>query len=341
MRMNKIHIDALAQILSAITIFSPTGFTFAGQTYDAPAAVPMRADLPQGQPANPLIAQLQQVLYTYTYQQYFDGVLRPLPAVQSPGEDLTELLSQANASRERWVAGWQIIQVAPSGQVTVQKKGATRSALPGEFITHDGPGVPPRVGALATLYSPRESRGMQPGFYFAFGETAVEPYELADAVRFYWNVRDVGAGELMAVVTGSLNRFRIPFRFKCCSHRALFARLDAAVLYVNKRHYRFIAEILVDLHRGLRMHLDPDTPLFTRQLAPGLAFAEEPGTGESFGGFCCRIVAEGLWDASMQGAQGVQAQLEAIKKRFESLGIDFARPYLRPGSVDNYEFPSF
>jgi hypothetical protein len=338
---NESHIHALRKILPAISIFSPTGFSFAGQTFEVQPAPPPAAGMAQEPPANPLIAQLQQVLYAYTYQQRFDGVVRPLAAMQSPGEDMTEALSQANASRERWFAGWQIIQVSSSNQVTAQKKGAVRSVWPGEFISHDGPGTPPRVGATISLFSPRESRAMQPGFYFAFGENASEPYDMASAVRFYWNVSDAGAVELVHALTATLNRFQVPFRFKCCSHRALFTRLDSAVLYANKRHWRFIAELLADLYRGLHTPLEPDTPLFTLRLAPGLAFAEEPVTGESFGGFCCRVVAEGIWNASMQGNPGVQARLEAIARQFKSYGSDFDRPHLRPGSVDNYAFPAF
>lgn len=322
-------------------MLSPTAFTFAGQTFNVQAAPPAAMGQPQGQPLNPLISQLHQVLYTYTYQQRFEGMLRPPTATQSPGEDLTTLLSEANASRERWIAGWRIVQVTPSGQISVQKKGAVRSAWPGEFITHDGPGAPLRVGAMVTLFMPRESRTMQPGFYFAFGEVATESYELADAVRFYWNLQDVGAAELVRILTKSLNRFQIPFRFKCCSHRNLFNRLDSAVLYVNKRHYHVTAEVLTDVYLEVRKWLETDTPLFTRQLAPGLAFAEEPGTGESFGGFCCRIVAEGLWNASVQGLSTVRQQLDAIKDQFAKYGVNFDHPYLRPGSVDNYDFPAF
>jgi hypothetical protein len=254
---------------------------------------------------------------------------------------MTEMLSQANSSHERWDRGWQVVQVAPSGQVLVHKHGATRTFWPGEFITQDGPGVPPRPGATVTVYSPHESRTTQPGFYFAFGQTVGDPQDIYDNVRFYWSIDAGAAADLVHGTTRLLNRFQIPFRFKCCNHRTLFYRLDSAVLYVSKRHYRLTAEVLVDLYRELRPHLRSGPLLFTRSLAPGLAFAEDPGTGESFGQFCCRVVAEGIWNAYLSGAQSVQARLDAIQKQFESYNLDFSRAYLRAGAVDQYEFPSY
>lgn len=339
--MHDTHVQPLQRILRAINIVSPTAFSFAGQVFDGqmfPAAAPAQ---PPAQPQRPLVGQLQQALYMYTYVQRFDGTLRTPSLVFSPADDVTEGLSKANASRERWDAGWQIVQVAPSGQVLIQKNGATRTLWPGEFITQDGPGAPPRPGAMVSVYSPRESRTMQPSYYFAFGEVASETQDIFEAVRFYWNVDARGAPELMQALSRSLNRFRTPFRLKCVTYRPLFYRLDSAVLYVNRRHYHIAAELIADVYPTLRSHLLPDTPIFTRRLAPGLAFAEEPGNGESFGMFCCRVVAEGLWSAAMQGAQSVEARLDAVKQQFESNGIDFARPYLRSGSVDAYEFPRY
>ena len=41
---------------------------------------------------------------------------------------------------------------------------------------------------MITVFSARESRTVQPGFYFAFGETQGEQFDPYDTVRFYWNV---------------------------------------------------------------------------------------------------------------------------------------------------------
>lgn len=338
--MNQNPIDLLREALVTLDIVSPTTFSFGGQVFNDQGNPGTMGQAPE-QPHNPVIDQLAQVFYSFVYAQRFDGVVRMLPAIQDPGGDLTEALSQANTSRERWESNWQVTQVFPSGQVLAQRNDAVRSLWPGEFITLDGPGVPPRVGAAITIFAPRESRTIQPGFYFAFGETQDDQFEIYETIRFYWNVSDTGAAGLVQAITRHLNRFLTPFRFKVLSSRTLFSRLDSAVLYVNKRHCHVTSEVLVDVYHSLHPYLAPDTPVFARPLAPGLAFAEDPGTGESFGGFCCRLVAEGIWSAYLQGTQDVGARLEAIKNQFESSGIDFDRPYLRPGSADIYEFPVY
>jgi hypothetical protein len=339
--MRNPHVEDLRKIFRAIQIHSPGQFSFVGQMVSADqGAYAQQAPVP-GQQQNPLVGQLQQLLYHNCYCQRFDGRLHPYPAPGGEGDNLVEELSRANTSRERWDHGWQITQVTPSGQVAVHKNGSLRNLWPGEFVTQDGPGVPPRVGGMASLFTARESRTMQAGFYFAFGEATVEQGDLYDAVRFYCNVAGSGAVELTRRVTECLNRFLVPFRFKCCSYRSLFYRLDSAVLYVNKRHYRIAAELLAGIYPQVQPHLRAPVPLFTRRLGAGLAFAEDPGNGESFGTYCCRLVAEGIWSAYMQGSQAEEARLTAVKQQFENLGTSFDRPYLRPGSAYPYEFPAF
>ena len=335
----------LRTILQALRIFTPTSFSFGGQSFTVqPQPGPQPPQLPNGaqtSPQNPLIWQLAQQLYLHCYCRKFDGRLRSLPQVNGGSDDLLDALSAANTTRERWDGGWQIQQVLPAGQVVVHKNGMAKMLWPGEFISQDGPGVPPRVGAMVNVYSPKESRAMQPGFYFAFGESAVEQNDMQDAVRYYWNITPEGAALLTHLLTASLNRFQVHFRFKCLSHRDLFYRIDSAVLYVGRQHYHITAELLVDTYRSMHHYLQPQTPLLTKRLAPGLAFAEEPGTGESFGMSRCRLLAEGIWNGWLQGEQDEHDQLEAIKKQFETNGIPFKHPYLRPGAVDHYEHPTY
>lgn len=337
--MKNHHLQELQRILSALQIFSPTAFALAGQVFNLqPDPAPL--SLPANQPTqNPLIQQLEQQLYLHCYCQKFQGKLRP--PLNEVGDDLLDALSQANGTQERWELGWQIQQLLPSGQLLVHKSGMSRMIWPGEFISQDGPGTPPRVGALVNIFAPKESRVMQPGFYFAFGETSVEQNDLHEAVRFYWNIQANGATTLMQLLTEALNRFQVPFRFKCSSYRALFYRIDSAVLFVSRQYYHITAEVLVDLYQPLKPYLQPETPLFTKRLAPGLAFAEEPGTGESFGMSRCRLLAEGVWNAYMQGISREAARLQVVQQHFASNGVTFERPYLRPGAVDHYEWPAY
>ena len=358
----------LAKIVQAVTIHSPTSFSFAGQVVpQSDLAMQQLQSLYPSQ--NPLITQLQQQLYSSCYCRRFTGQLPEeepdtaalwsypegsegigsmgremlLSAQHDMAEDGSFLreLSEANSSQERWDSGWQIYQTLPSGQILAHKYGIMRMVWPGEFMAHDGFGMAPRVGANISILVARESRTMQPGFYFAFGETVTDQQDDYSIVRFYWNITDSAAPGLIRFITQRLNRFQVPFRLKCLSLRTQFKRADAAVLFLGKRYYRITAELLVDVYQQVRGNLKPETPLFTRRLAAGLGFAEDPGNGESFGMSRCRIVAEGLWSAYTKGLPTQQARLQEVIAHFEKNGIALAHPYLNARSIDHYEFTSF
>lgn len=335
----------LIQILRAVTIVSPEAFAFAGRLVSA-------ADMPSyGYPpgpggamgqaeANPLVAALQNHLYQYCYCVSFKNNRTDFTSPVSPDPGFVSALSAANTSRERWDPGWQISAMIPGGQVVVQKGALVRAVWPGEFLMHGGTGMAPGVGAPVSLYMPRESTVMQPGFYFAFGEAAGDWHDDGSLLRFYWNVKDSGATALLSSITTQLNRFQVPFRYKCLTAKEAYVRVDAAVLYVAKRLYRITAELLLDVQAQVAAQLDPETPLFTKQLAPGLGFAEDPGVVESFGTSRCRLLAEGIWSAFVQGAQEERARLQIVAQHFEKSGISLEAPYLNPGSQDRYAFPT-
>jgi hypothetical protein len=333
--------DQLRAIVNAVTISSPARFSFAGQDFDAATMHVQAAAGLQASPGAPLIAALRDCLYARCYCKPFPASDTPTSASSAPAQDLTLHLSAANAGQPRWDAGWQIARVEASGQVFAQKAGKTRSLWAGEFLSFDGPGVPPRVGSHISVYFPHESRTMQPGFYFAFSETESDPADESRLTRFYWNVKEQGAVSLTKWITLTLNRFQVPFRYKCMTISGQFERLDAAVLYVSKKFFRISAELLAAGHQALNDFLRPPTPLFTRPLAPGLAFAEDPGNGESFGMNRCRILAEALWSASSKSLTREEDRLKEVVAYFGQYGLSLDRSHLNAQSVDFYDTPEF
>jgi hypothetical protein len=144
----------------------------------------------------------------------------------------------------------------------------------------------------------------------------------------------------MRAATERLNRFQVPFRLKMPVDRAFYQRLDAAVLYVHKRFYPICSRLLSQVHAGVREHLAKETPLFTKRFAEGIGLAEDTGTQESFGMNRCRILAEAIWNANQGGGLTVGSMKERAAKYFAEQGIDIARPYLNPGSADQYPIPA-
>jgi hypothetical protein len=325
----------LLTIVQAVAFPSPGSVTLAGRAMPNPAPGGMPG---LAAPGNPLVSQLLHLLYDGCYCRRFGTPLPQWTNPPAPNPAFLEALSAANTGREHWDAGWQIQQSYQSGQIAAVKGAMTRLVWPGEFHSHGAPGVAPQPGTQISLFAPRESRTSQPGFYYAFGEALADQQDDFGILRFYWNVTADGAAALIRNLTQALNRFAIPFRFKCLQLPELFDRTDAAVLYIAKRHYRVAASILPDVHRAIRPSLEPATPLFAKTLADGLGFAEDPKTGESFGMSRCRLVAEAVCRAHEQGAHSAEARLERVIAAFAAARLSLDAPYLNAGSTDRYAF---
>ncbi|HLX10402.1 MAG TPA: T3SS effector HopA1 family protein [Thermoanaerobaculia bacterium] len=340
---------AAADIFRAIRIESPHELTLAGRKFTAPAAAPSPPGLPApgGAPAAaqaPLLGRLSNVLYHHVYSRSFSGRLAE-PAETSPEDysfdpELTARLAAANGSRDRWEHGWQIGQVLPMGQVLAQRGAAQRTVWPGQFLSKDGPGARPRPGSQVSLFYPKESVSLQPGFYYVFGETPEEESHGFGLVRAYWNVDAAGAPRLVRLLSERLNRFHVPFRFKCSVVLSQFERTDVAVIYLVKRFFPVFADLLCDIHPQVRDSLAEAVPLFAKPLAAGVGIAEDPGNGESFGQHRCRILAETLWNCFLNGNQSLSARLSELGRLLGVNGVDARQLHLNAGSLDWYELPA-
>ena len=254
------------------------------------------------------------------------------PAPPSP--DLTDALAAANQSRGAWVEGWRIDQVLDDGRILARKSGALRSFLPGQYVTSRGLGSGPEEGMEITVFMTPGSADFQQMFYWAFGETISEFEPSASVLRIYWNIQVPGAPRLMEALTRELNRFQLPFRFKCLNHTSHFPRRDAAVLYIHRRYYPIAALLVERVHGEVRQWLNQSTPLFTRPLSHGLALAENPG--ESFGNHRCAILAAAM---TASRGQAVEARLDEVRRQFQERGLSLDTPWLNANSPGDYEYP--
>jgi len=191
--------------------------------------------------------------------------------------------------------------------------------------------------ARVSLRFPKELLGISPGFYMAVSDVEMPDFHGADVVRFYWNLRPEAAVPLMEELTRELNSARLPFRFKVVNDRGAFSRCDAAVLYVLKSNYAPVAQIVERIYSKISERLNERVPAFTRRLAPGLGFAEDPGTKhDSFGTHRCRLLAEGMFRAWRLGRKSLPDRLRIIEAHFAEHKISLEAPHLNPGSADIY-----
>jgi hypothetical protein len=76
------------------------------------------------------------------------------------------------------------------------------------------------------------------------------------------------------------------------------------------------------------------TPAFARWIGPGVAIADDPPDGGSFGMLRCRQLAEGIARADREGAGSSAERLATVAARFAEDGASIDALHLGPGSPE-------
>ena len=243
--------------------------------------------------------------------------------------ELTQLLSSANRSRDRWESGWRIERVEQTGSIVAERGGLRRTASPGNYSLTFTEDLPPQPGMAATLYFARESLTLQAGVYYAFGEVIPKQDDEVRPLRIYFSAPEEVLPELYSILTGQLNRSEIPFTLKTLLAQFERDRCDATVLYISRCIWSGVEALIKVLPGSLLTRLRPRTPFFTFRLAPGIGMAESPFGGESFGMHRCRLLAESILEARRAGHEDATSRLQVLTDKFRAAGIDLAQPHLQ------------
>jgi hypothetical protein len=333
----------LDTLLTSVEILSPTEFRLGGGPALHISSVPAMQAPGAAPPADPLENALATAIYLTAYVAAYDGGPVDADALRrevTPDAAFTGSLSAANPTRMRWEPGWRVFAPGAGGAVNVAKDEVAIAAQPGQYAFVAGAGRLPAVGEVVELLVPRESLVHQPGMYFAYGDTPASDYDFAAIARLYFNVPAHEAAWLLRALGSVLNRHLIPFRMKCSADPSAFVRTDGFVLYLGRRFMPAALRLLAPLRGELRARLRPETPLFATPLLPGVAGADDPANGESFGQSRCRWVAAGLLDAWRAGGTSLEQRRQAVHGRFHQAGISPDAPHLARGAVDLYAFPA-
>jgi hypothetical protein len=308
----------MREVVAALTV-GERAFSWFGKRF-GPAASSLRS-LTRKQLQESLRVRLARHLYDHVYCRGFPA--EAVPARRGPGftASLADELSNANCGRGYDEAGWRVIHGSGSRMV-VTRRGLTFD-VPREHV-HE-------AGGEAKVRFPRELRRISPGFYTALGNEPLP--EDTGLLRVYWNLRPEGAIPFVRHATRAFNDLALPFRLKVVDHAAGFDRCDAGVLYVSARDRAEVYEVLPVLHRRLARALKPLTPVFAKQLAPGVALAESPAGNRSFGEHRSDVLASALIGHKQMS---IDARLRAIVAQFRRHHLSFRRPFLNPRSADVY-----
>jgi len=229
-------------------------------------------------------------------------------------------LSDANSGLGPVHSDWTVSAIEDETRFAVELDGLT--------LWIDRP-APAAVGQRVPVRLPKEYRNLYPGHYVLIGDS--DDGALNDSVRLYWNLETAGAEALVRCASEILNRARVPFRLKVLSNAAAFTRADAAIMYLPRSHRTAGALAIRDLYGELRGLMRAPVSHFALPLAPGLALAEDPVDGSSFGVHRSRLLAPLLFDARHESEP-----LTAIGKALEAQGYEPGNFYRNPGSPETY-----
>jgi len=326
--------DLVRGAIEALALLSPTSFTWFGQPVGVlPSDIEHAMD-PTSARAY-LLHSMQQKLYADLYCR---GSAAPSVDPATHGlarrpEPFVEMLAAANTGRGSREPGWRVVS-ADAERVVVERNGLSLWIAPGDIADIAGEGLHPDASVHVRL--PNELRKLSPGFYIALGDAGFETEQPTPIVRFYWHLAGDSAPRLIHALTSRLNDAHLPFRAKVVNDPARYTRCDAGVLYVHGRDYAAVVRTVRAVHGDLAGGLRRAIPAFAKPLAPGLAVAEDPGNGDSFGMHRVRLLAEGIVAAQEQGLLATPDVIEAVAARFAQDGLDLDAPYLNSGSPDRY-----
>ena len=319
----------VASAVEATRIESDTSFSWFGRT-SAELPRSLVRSLDRATARHYLLNALQQHLYASFYTQGV-AVHSPPPSVGLPVVGIAALAARfaaANTSRGCWQDGWLITEL-DEHRMSVRRGGLTFSVSDRTGVRAPG-GEALTVGSAVEVRMPHEYFGMSPGFYMVSGERAL-PDDAQRVRRLYFNLGTEGAVRFVASAVESFNAAEAPFMLKALSDPADYVRCDAAVLYVDDRA-QDVASLVQRLYREVASELRPQVPAFTRRLAPGVGFAEDPGERKSFGQHRCRLLAEAIVLAHARGRRTLAARLRVADQVFEKNGVAMEAPYLNAGS---------
>jgi hypothetical protein len=336
--MSGTHLAAIAEAVESIQIHRDGSYSWCGKR-EGQIPRQARVNLTSRNSADYLAYQLSAVLYERFYLTGLATVrIRSLPPMHRSDDEFVAILSEHNPSIGQWQSGWTVVQIAP--ELILERNGLKFNVDTEEIKSIadyiGGKEVPvPDYSVDQKVYAriPSEHRKLSPGFFLVVGSKDDSSLMRDGCVRFYWNLRARAAPAFLKAVSEALNGIDVAFRAKVLDNSALYHRCDAGVAYVGTSDVPKAAPVLRGVYEDVAHALSPEVPAMTKQLSPGVAVAEDPGDGSSFGQSRCELIAHALVDAYNTGCDGNAAKMAKVRDAFGGAGVDLDTPYLNAGST--------
>jgi HopA1 effector protein family len=244
-----------------------------------------------------------------------------------------------NSGQGYFDPGWLVLRETSDGLLAVRKDGLTMHISRDRHLSPAEKAV--AIGETVAVHLPRNR--IESGCYVAVGNEGPVQFsetEHCQMVDVYFNLGAENIVAVMGDLTTAFNELNLPFTFKVPYEAEECDRNDTGVLNFDKSHYIDIQPVLATIYQTHQSAFRSEVPLFAKQLAPGLALAEDPlhrfTPQESFSINRCQTIADGLLKAWREGQKSPEARMNAILESFATHGIDLNHPYLNPDSIDCY-----
>jgi hypothetical protein len=235
----------------------------------------------------------QEIIYYYFYKRLRNKIIRE--------QDLTnKFRSIYNTFKPDCQSGWKIEKGTDNnGNVVIQKRDFDfKLALSGSFFVDEFPlkkgiDIFPRWFAItqikeklviALAKEPEE----EDSFIHYSGNHLPDNYgDVSSNIRFYFNLNceannfDSIITDFISTIITDFNERFIPFIFKILRNKSKFIRADSAVLYLNKRHFYCIFDLIKKLSHNFDSILNDETVMFALKIGKGIGFAEQPPLDEN------------------------------------------------------------
>lgn len=239
--------------------------------------------------------------------------------------DLVAVLRAAHGASQRWEEGWIVQRVGPAAMVAVARAGEHRLLYRSDYVAAARPGLQARIGDQVLATSRRDEVDPDGSWWRTRGRSWSDATPPLDLIRLYWSVQLAQLPRLVGLLTELLDQVEDPWMLKCAVDPAVHARADSVVLYLSREQVESLTDEIDAIRSGIQSNARATRPPFALAVGPGLAVAEDPGTGESFGQHRCRLVAE----AVIEGGGDLARVTAAVVARFSADGIDPDRPHAR------------
>ncbi|MEO1428127.1 MAG: T3SS effector HopA1 family protein [Cyanobacteria bacterium J06633_8] len=253
-------------------------------------------------------------------------------------------LHESNQGTGYLDAGWRVLRQEPDGSFAVTKGGLTLHVEENDLETA---ALSSQVDDLIAIRLPKNR--LNNGFYLAVSNSGKQQqddlqnlWSDVDVIGIFFNLNPQGAIALMHSLTDKLNNVEIPFTFQVPHHPLGCHRYDSGILNFQKQNYPIVQELLKEIYINNQANFQPEVPLFSKYLAPGLSVAEQPIekplNKQSFGVNRCQIIANALLEAWEKRIESPQEKLNIICQHFAWKSVNLECPYLNSNSEDIYDW---